>query len=143
MALLALSGAVAGCSEPSSSGTFTAKLETSDGSYPLPLVLTDETGLVTGMEAAAPDPTLDYSDLVARSDPANANAFIVSWLGGACDKNASLSFKTSEGVYELHVTTHGNIGFPGGCTANGIFRDIRILTSKPLPIDSIVAAGQT
>jgi hypothetical protein len=106
------------------------------------VVLSDETGLVTGIESAPMDPAAD-AELVARADPTDPSAFIISWLGGACDNDASLTFKRLEAAYVLNVAVHGKITFPGGCTANGIFRDVRIVTSSPIPIDSIVAAGRT
>ena len=107
------------------------------------MVLSDETGLVTGIESAPMDPSAEYSALAARADPTGPNAFIVSWLGGACDNDASLTFKRVEGTYVLNVAVHGKFGFPGGCTAVGIFRDVRVVTSSPIPVASIVAAGHT
>ncbi|HEX7473922.1 MAG TPA: hypothetical protein VF323_12635 [Candidatus Limnocylindrales bacterium] len=89
------------------------------------------------------DPSAQYTGTAARADPTHPNAFIVSWLGGACDNDAALTFKRLEGGYVLNVAVHGKFSFPGGCTANGIFRDVRIVTSSPIPVDSIVAAGST
>jgi hypothetical protein len=133
---------VAACSGPSPSRQFRAVLQVSAEAPPLPVVLSDETGLVTGIESAPMDPAAD-SELAARADPTDPSAFIISWLGGACDNDASLTFKRLEAAYVLNVAVHGKITFPGGCTANGIFRDVRIVTSSPIPIDSIVAAGRT
>jgi hypothetical protein len=79
----------------------------------------------------------------ARPDPTDPDAFIISWLGGACDNDASLTFKRAEGAYVLNVAVHGKVSFPGGCTANGVSRDVRVVTSSPIPVDSIVAAGRT
>jgi hypothetical protein len=134
--------AVAACSGPSTS-QFKTELHFANEDAPLPVVLSDETGMVTGIESGPVDQQVDYAEPVARADPTDPNAFIVSWLGGACDNDASLTFKVSEGVYELNVAVHGKLGFPGGCTALGIPRDVRILTSSPIPVDSIVAAGST
>ena len=135
--------AIAACSGPSSSRQFSAVLQLSEEAHPLPVVLSDETGLVTGMASVPMDPHADYTELAAQADPTDPNAFIVRWLGGACDNDASLRFYRAEGVYVLNVALHGKVGFPGGCTALGIPRDIRILTSSPIPVDSIVAAGAT
>jgi hypothetical protein len=88
------------------------------------------------------DPSAD-SELAARADPTDPSAFIISWLGGACDNDASLTFKRLEDAYVLNVAVHGKFSFFGGCPAVGIFRDVRIVTSSPIPVDSIVAAGQT
>ena len=141
---VALLGAavVAACSGPSPSRQFRAVLQVSAEAPPLPVVLSDETDLVTTIESAPLDPAAD-SELAARADPTDPSAFIISWLGGACDNDASLTFKRIEAAYVLNVAVHGKITFPGGCTANGIFRAVRIVTSSPIPVDSIVAAGRT
>ena len=107
------------------------------------MVLSDETGQVTGIASAPIDPGGAYQELAARADPADPNAFIISWLGGHCDNDATLTFKRHEAGYVLNVAVHGTFAFPGGCTAEGIPRDVRIVTSSPIPLDSIVAAGHT
>jgi hypothetical protein len=137
---LLMSVAVASCLGHSSSRQFSTELHRADETTPFPVVLSDETGLVTGIESA-PLALGDDVAPIARADPADPNAFFVSWLGGACDNDAALTFKPLAGGYTVNVTVHGKFGFPGGCTAVGIPRDVRILTSSPIPIDSIVAAG--
>ena len=118
-------------------------LQVSDEVPPLPIVLSDETGLVTGIASAPMDPAAGYAQPAAREDLTDPNAFIVSWLGGACDNDASLTFKRDEGGYVLNVAVHAKGGLPAGCTASGILRDVRVVTSSPIPVDSIVAAGHT
>jgi hypothetical protein len=142
---VALSGAAAlgACSGPISRPQFSAVLRFSAEAPPLPVVLSDETGQVTGIASAASDPGATSPDLAARADPADPNAFIVSWLGGGCDSDASLTFKRHEADYVLNVAVHGRFAFPGGCTAEGIPRDVRIVTSSPIPLDAIVVAGHT
>jgi hypothetical protein len=140
---LLIAVAVAACSGPSPSRQFRTVLKFSDDAAALPAVLKDETGLVIGIESGPMDTAFDYSEPVARADPTDPNAFIISWLGGACDNDALLWFTPGQGVYALSVEVHGKFGFPGGCTANGIPRDVRIVTSSPIPIASIVAAGGT
>ena len=136
--------AMAACSGPTSSRQFSAVLQPSDEVPSLPVVLSDETGLVTGITSAPMDPGGEYREVVARADPTDPNAFIVSWLGGACDNDAALTFQRHEGGYVLSVAVHGKGGFLGGsCTLQGIVRDLRIVTSSPIPVDSIVAAGHT
>ncbi len=142
-ASLLSAAAVAACTGPASGRQFTAVLQVSDEVPPLPVVLNDETGLVTGIASAPMDPGAAYAEPAVRADPTDPNAFIISWLGGACDNDAALTFKRMEGVYVLNVAVNGKFGFPGGCTANGILRDVRIVTSSPIPLDSIVAAGRT
>lgn len=128
---------------PASSPQFSAVLQVAAEAPPLPVVLSDETGLVTGIASAPKDPGGRYAGLSVRADPTDPNAFIVSWLGGACDNDASLTLSRHEGNYILNVMIHGKFGFPGGCTANGILRDVRIVTSSPIPVESIIAAGAT
>ena len=133
--------AIAACSGPASSRQFSTVLHFADGAASLPAVLKDDTGLVTAIESGPMDPRFDYSEPAARADSSDPNAFIISWLGGACDNDALLWFTPGQGVYALSVEVHGKFGFPGGCTANGIPRDVRIVTSSPIPVASIVAAG--
>jgi hypothetical protein len=132
--------AVAACSE-APSRQFNAVLQVTEETQPLPVVLSDETGLVTGMASGPMDPRADYSELVALADPTDPNAFIVRWLGGACDHDGSLTFKRHEEGYVLNVTVHDNRGFLGGCVMLGIYRDVRIVTSSPIPVDSILTGG--
>ena len=140
---LLASAAVAACAGPSSSRQFSAVLQVSDEVPALPVVLSDETGLVTGIGPAPMDPGAGHAQLAARADPPDPNAFIVSWLGGACDNDASLTFKRAEGGYLLNVAVHAKGGLLGSCTLQGILRDVRIVTSSPIPVDSIVTAGHT
>jgi hypothetical protein len=98
---------------------------------------------VTAIASAPLDPSTAYLKLTVRADLAGPNAFIVSWLGGACDNDASLTFKRLEAGYVLNVAVHGKFSLLGGCTAAGVLRDVRIVTSSPIPLDSIVAAGAT
>ncbi len=86
------------------------------------------------------DPRADYAEPVARADPSDPYVFVLSWLGGACDNDASLTFKRHEEGYVLNVSVHG-ISFPGGCMMIGIPRDVRIVTSSPIPVDSILTGG--
>jgi hypothetical protein len=137
---LLLGAAVAACSGPASP-QFRTVLQVSDEVPPLPVVLSDDTGLVTALEAAVKDPSGQYLAFAVRADPNDPNAFIASWLGGACDNDAALLFSRHEKTYLLNVAIHGKFGL--GCTANGIFRDVRIVTSSPIPVDLIVTAGHT
>jgi hypothetical protein len=135
-----LTGAVvAACSAPGRQ--FNAVLQVAAEVPPLPVLLSDETGLVTEIESAPGQPGGGDGNLVARADPTDPNAFIVSWLGGACDNDASLTFKQSEGVFLMNVAVHGKLSL--GCPAVGISRDVRVATSSPIPLSSIVVAGHT
>jgi hypothetical protein len=132
---------VAACLGPSSSNQFRAVLQSPGDRAALPVTLNDETDLVTAIDTEAHDPTFQSQDPTVWTDPSHPNAFVVSWTGGACDNDVLLWFTRHEGGYSLSVEVHGKFSFPGGCPALGIPRDVRIVTSSPVPIDSIVAAG--
>lgn len=104
---------------------------------PLPVVLRDETGLVTGIGPAA-DPQDDVQPVVL-ADPSDPKAFVISWLGGPCDKDAALSFKSKEGGYVLSLAVSKSTG---GCPLHGIPRGVRIVTSTEIPLSSIEVTGR-
>lgn len=132
---------LAACGSPADR-PFRTTLASPDGSYPLPVLLGDETGLVTRIEPAAFDSTARYDlDLAAQADPTDPRAFVVTWLGGACDNDAGLSYKPGPGGYLVRLEVHGKVGL-GGCIALGIPRGVRIVTSSPIALDTITAAGR-
>jgi hypothetical protein len=107
---------------------------------PLPVTLTDETGLVTGIAPAAVDPA--WHDFVPalhalQGDP---NAAVLSWTGGLCDQDTTVWFHVLHGGYLLNVAVHEKFGF-GGCPGAAVPRAIRIATSSPIPADSVTVAG--
>ena len=57
-------------------------------------------GLVTGIGAAQFDPA-DFRDAGVLADPAGPRAFTVTWLGGACDKDAALVLRTTDSGYDI------------------------------------------
>jgi hypothetical protein len=108
------------------------------GDYPLPVTLGDQTDLVVGIEPTDADESGGLAPLV-KADPTDPNALIVSWLGGLCDNDAAVSFQPSGSGYTLHLDVHEKLGL--GCPAAGLLRGLRIITSEPIPIDSIAASG--
>ena len=109
------------------------------GGDPYPVVLGDSTGLVTGIEPAEVD-VWAFSDPRVEANPADPNAFILGWQGG-CDTEAAISFSRSETSYGLNLVVRGGPGLFGGCPAMAIPRGLRITTSSPIAIDSIVVYG--
>src|SRR5690349_21536205 len=91
---------------------------------PLPVTLTDQTGLVTAV-AQEPDAQVANEPSLAAvaGDP---NAAVLTWLGGACDSDATVLFHHLNGGYVMNVAIHEKIGL--GCTAVGIPRSLRITT---------------
>ncbi len=111
-----------------------------DSIEPLPITLTDETNLVTGITAAPTDTATIPNDPAVGLDRDDPNRLVLTWLGGACDQDAAVWFGQQNGGYVLSVEIHGRFGL-GGCTAVGVPRAIRIGVSRAIPVESIVVAG--
>ena len=124
---------------PPSGRLFHTTLTSSDGSYPLPVTLGDQTNLVVDIEPGPTEPFPAVEPFV-RSDPANPNALILTWLGGACEDESVVVFHPGGGRYDLAVSSRG--GLFGGCPAIGLLRAIRIRTSEPVAIDLIDVIGR-
>lgn len=118
--------------------TFQVTLQTTSGD-PLPVSLTDETGVVTGITQAAADFTISFEP-IARADPSEPRALVLSWMGGVCDVAATVTVVEQEGSYVIGLASRERTG--GGCPSAGVPRGIRITTSDPLPIDSIIVTGR-
>jgi hypothetical protein len=63
---------------------------------------------------------------------------VLSWLGGLCDRDATVRFHVVHGDYLLNVAIHDS---GGSCPAAGVPRAIRIALSRSIPVESIVVAG--
>lgn len=118
--------------------TFQVTLQTTSND-PLPVSLTDQTALVTGISQATADITGSFEPRV-RADPTEPRAVVLSWTGGACDVAATVTLIKQEGSYVIGLASHEKTG--GGCPLLGVPRGIRIATSDPLPIDSIIVTGR-
>ena len=130
-----LASLLAGC-QPAGR-IFRTTLEPSD--RPLPVILGDETGLVVGVEPVSMDFTTWTDTPPLRADPADARAAVLSFLGGMCDQDVKLAFRLHEAVYELRVDVAQKLGL--GCPAAGVMRSVRIVTSEPLPVASVLVIG--
>ena len=126
---------VAGCQPQGQS--FQKTLRTEDNK-PLPVTLTDETKLVTGITQGAVDPATTGNDPAVRADRVEPNGLVLTWLGGACDQDAAVWFGVLNGGYVLTVSVHGSAA---NCPASAVPRAVRITTSRPIPADSIIVAG--
>jgi hypothetical protein len=132
-----LAAVLAGCGGPP--GTlFRATLSDLGGGYPLPVTLGDTTGLVLGVRPGQFDPA-DFRDAGILADPGESKAFIVTWLGGACDSDAVLAFRTTGSGYDIELGVHEKLGL--GCIAVGILRGLRIETSAPISLSTITISG--
>lgn len=137
---LLLAVSLSACQQPAGR-IFQTTLPT-DGYDPMAVTLSDETGLVTAIEPAARD-QVTWSDRqpAVQQDPITPNASILTWLGTLCDRDATLWFRTTQEGYDLHLTVNVKGGFPGGCPGVAVLRALRIVTSSPIPVDSIVLTG--
>jgi len=120
--------------------TFQTTLPTRDRD-PLPVSLTDETGLVTGIAQADVDPaTIGNAVTVVHTPGSGPNELDLTWIGGLCDQDATVRFHVvSGGNLVLNVAVHQKLGT--GCPAAGVPRAVRIATSSPITVDSITVAG--
>jgi hypothetical protein len=104
---------------------------------PLPVTLTDQTGLVTAI-APEPDAQVQNEPMLQAVDGEPMSA-VLTWLGGACDADTTVLVHRLDGGLVMNVAIHGKLGL--GCVALGVPRAIRITTSEPLPIDQVTVAG--
>lgn len=114
---------------------FETTLQT-DANKPLQVALTDATKLVTGITQAAANSATTGNDPAVRADEGHPTGLILTWLGGGCDRDASVRFGPREGGFVLSVATHSQVGL--GCPAIGVPRAIRIATVRAIPVDSII-----
>jgi len=136
---LILAVLLAACAPPA--GTlFRLTLVDPQGDFPLPIAMGDQTGKVVEIEADPWDTSWELVPSIT-ADAKDPNVLIVRWMGGACDNDASLAFYDAASGPALDLTTHGKIGL--GCTAQGIYRGIRITTTEPVAPDSITFTGRS
>ena len=128
---------------------FQADMRFAPEAEPLPVVLTDETGLVTGIDGGPFNMNIDggpfnmnadYGQPAIQPDPTDPSAFFVTWGSGPV-QDAALSFEPFQDGYLVRLELHTRSGFPGGSTGELRPGIVRIVTSRPIPLDSIVAGG--
>lgn len=118
--------------------TFQVTLVTASND-PLPVSLTDRTGVVTGISQAAPESTISFEPIV-RADPRDPRALVLIWMGGACDVEATVNVVKQEGSYVIGLASHEKTG--GGCPMVGVPRGIRIATADPISMDAVIVTGR-
>lgn len=97
---------------------------------PLPVILTDATGMVVGVE----EPGLMAFDPGSKAVllPGEHNAVYVSWIGGLCDERVRLRLEDRQGALWLVGATERA---PEGCRAAGVGRAIVIRFTLPIDVD--------
>jgi hypothetical protein len=63
---------------------------------------------------------------------------ILTWTGGVCDAETSVTFLVLDGGYAMNLTAREKPGT--GCPMAGVPRGIRIETSAPNPIGSVTVS---
>lgn len=112
---------------------WTAQLALADGTYPLPVMLLDGTGLVTGLVApAAGVPAFESGVTNANGKP---DRLLYTWLGGACDTLTKLTFERSASGFRLRAETETSGGY---CILIGLNREVVITLSEPVDARSVV-----
>lgn len=104
----------------------------------LPVTLLDETGLVVGIGSWSAEFQWTNEALV-QADPADPNAFVIYWMGVHAERQASISFATTTSGYAVHLEIEFKT--QGGGTLVALPRAVRIKTSSPVAIESIVVTG--
>ena len=118
------------------SGPTVVTLRGPDGSYELPVALYDPAGLVSTVEAAAPDTTGPNAALTQ----VDADSAVLQWLGGACDRRAQINVHAQDRTISLAVRTDEAFG---ACPALGIPRAVTITFREPIGDRIIELAGGT
>jgi hypothetical protein len=129
---------IVGCSGPTEPEPRLFRTVLPQAVQPLPVVLSDQTGLVTGIGPAA-DPQGHDDQPVILADPSDPMAFVITWVGSPCDEDAALSFRSNEGGYRLQLTV--SPGARGCQLLAAVPRGVRIATSTAIPVSSIEPTG--
>ncbi len=134
---LILTAVLAACG-PQPGTLFSTTLLNLNGEFPLPVELRDTTDLVVAIGAGHID-SIGFRDAGVFADPTDPTAFILTWLGGMCDNDATVNFTQTESGYDLRLEVHEKFG--GGCPAAGIFRGLQIEASEPIPVGTVTISG--
>ena len=104
---------------------FTYTFPAGPGLAALPVVLTDTTGTVIGLEEAPPgfQPRLDVGMATIAQNP---NAVVIRWIGGSCDERVSITEEGSPSVTFVVTTTSAV-----ACDLGGVPRALLLHLSKP------------
>lgn len=132
MATLVLSVAVAaGCVLPSRQ--FMARFPSNGSLEALPVVLEDRAGLVESISIGPPGPMeIHDGEVAATADP---TILVVTWLGGACDRETHLILERIEGGRYPIVEETPMTG--GACILLGVTRTVTLKLSEPLDATTV------
>lgn len=119
--------------DPLEEGAWRTRLAMADGTYTLPVVLRDATGLVSGF-AAGPNAGALSEEGVANPN-GQRNLLAYSWVGGACDTVTNLTFERTNGGFRLRVATERSGDM---CIMIGLGRQVLIGLSAPVDARSVI-----
>jgi hypothetical protein len=97
----------------------------------LSVVLVDHTGLVTGLDLPSQS-SEDWREGV-RNGAGRPDSLVVGWLGGTCDRRATLTLDEVPGGYR--ITRRMNS--VDRCLLAGIGRSVIVSLSRPVAADSV------
>ena len=127
LSILAVAVLLVGCSL--TARKFDLSFPAADNLAELPVVVTDETGLVGTIEIVRidPPPVLPRGFVTIAGHP---NAVAVHWVGGACEASVAITVSGSDQLTFAVAITAG----PGACDAMGIQRAVRIDLGRPVDV---------
>ncbi len=116
---------------------FRATVAQADGSYPMSVVLGDQTGLVVAIESATSEGG-DKRPFV-EPDLGDPKAVVVTWATGACDDDTAIALRRMATGFRMDIEVHAGIDL--GCTAQLVFRSVRVSFSEAVPAGTIEVSG--
>jgi hypothetical protein len=97
----------------------------------LSVVLVDHTGLVTGLDLPSQS-SEDWREGV-RNGAGRPDSLVVGWLGGMCDRRATLTLDEVPGGYRIARRMNS----VDRCLLAGIGRSVIVSLSRPVAADSV------
>jgi hypothetical protein len=135
--VLSVTVAVAGCVLPSRQ--FTARFPSDGFLEAVPVVLEDRTSLVESISTGPPGPMeIHDGEVGAAADP---TMLVVTWLGGACDRETHLIFERVEGNRYRIVEETRTTG--GACILLGVTRTVTLKLSEPLDATTVTLESRS
>lgn len=120
---------------PQGPGPFFVLLPGHDTVKPLPMTVKDSTGLLAGASAAVEQSASDGVEAV----PGQPKRIRVTWIGGACDRTATMQMSSNGAGIQLTVETF----VPGGsCLLIGIGRSVELELLTPFDPRSITVVSK-
>jgi hypothetical protein len=124
-----------GPTDPLQGGVWRTQIVLPDGTHPLPVVLRDATGLVTGL--AAPPAAMPLVDEGVANVDGQPDRLTYTWVGGACDTVTNLTFEAAGNGFRLRAESERS---GGACILIGLGRTVAISLARPVDAGSVILA---